>query len=179
MAKTETATLGGGCFWCLDAVYRNLQGVEESVAGYAGGRTKAPTYEAVCAGETGHAEVVQVTFDPDVIPYQEILEVFFSIHDPTTVDRQGNDVGDQYRSVVYTHSPQQEKVARAVIAEFPREEVFEGPIVTQVEPLREFFPAEDYHQDYYARNPHAGYCQAVIRPKLTKFRKKWEAKLKA
>ena len=179
MAKTETATLGGGCFWCLDAVYRNLQGVEDSVAGYAGGRMKAPTYEAVCGGETGHAEVVQVTFDPDVIPFREVLEVFFSIHDPTTVDRQGNDVGDQYRSVIYTHSPEQAKVAREVIAEFTGENVFDGPIVTQVEPLREFFPAEDHHQDYYARNPYAGYCQAVIRPKLTKFRKKWEFKLKA
>ena len=176
---TETATLGGGCVWCLDAVFRNLQGVDEVVAGYAGGRTKHPTYEQVCDGGTGHAEVVQVTFDPAVIGYRDLLEVFFTIHDPTTVDRQGNDVGDQYRSVILTHSAAQEKVAREVIAEFTREEAFDAPIVTQVQPLREFYPAEEYHQDYYARNPWQGYCQAVIAPKLAKFRKKWEARLKA
>lgn len=179
MTRLETATLGGGCFWCLDAVYRNLQGVEEVVAGYAGGKSMDPTYEEVCQGDTGHAEVVQVRFDADVIPYQDVLEVFFTIHDPTTVDRQGNDVGTQYRSVVFTHSQQQERTARQVIARLEDEEVFEGALVTQVEPAPRFFPAEEYHQDYYARNQSAGYCRAVIQPKLAKMRQAWVHRLKA
>ena len=175
----ETATLGGGCFWCLEAVFEQLTGVEKVVSGYAGGHVPRPTYEQVCDETTGHAEVVQVTFDPDVIPYRDLLEVFFTIHDPTTVDRQGNDVGDQYRSVIYTHSPQQEGTAREVIAQLTKEGVHDDPIVTQVEPLKVFYPGEEYHQDYYARNPWAGYCQAVVRPKVAKFRKKWESRLKA
>lgn len=177
--KLETATLGGGCFWCIEAVYQQLQGVESVVSGYAGGEMEDPDYEAVCAGDTGHAEVVQVTFDPAVTPYREILEVFFTVHDPTTPDQQGADVGEQYRSIIFTHSVEQEKVARGIIDELTRDEVFAGPIVTQVQPIPTFYPAEDYHQDYYRTNPGQGYCRAVIAPKLAKFRKKWQHKLNA
>lgn len=179
MARSEVATLGGGCFWCIEAVFNQLQGVESAVSGYAGGTMPDPDYEAVCGGDTGHAEVVQVTFDPQVLSYREVLEVFFTVHDPTTLDRQGADVGSQYRSVIYTHSPEQERIARAIIAEMESEQVWDDPIVTQVEPAPRFYPAEDYHQEYYARNPSQGYCQAVIRPKLAKFRKAWAQKLKA
>ena len=179
MARKELATLGGGCFWCIEAVFNQLQGVESAVSGYAGGTMPDPDYESVCGGDTGHAEVVQVTFDPDLLPYREVLEVFFTVHDPTTRDRQGADVGSQYRSVIYTHSAEQERTARALIAELEAEKVWDDPIVTQVEPAPEFYPAEDYHQEYYARNPSQGYCQAVIRPKLAKFRKAWSQKLKA
>ena len=179
MAKTERATLGGGCFWCVEAVFSQLQGVESAISGYAGGTMPDPDYEAVCGGDTGHAEVVRVTFDPDALSYREVLEVFFSVHDPTTLDRQGADVGPQYRSLIQTHSPEQERTARAVIAELEAEAVWDDPIVTQVEPASTFYPAEDYHQQYYARNPGQGYCQAVIRPKLAKFRKAWAQKLKA
>jgi peptide-methionine (S)-S-oxide reductase len=175
----ETATLGGGCFWCIEAVFQQLQGVEEVVSGYAGGAMPDPDYEAVCEGDTGHAEVVQVRFDPEALSYREVLEVFFTVHDPTTPNRQGADVGEQYRSVVFTHSPEQERQARAIIAEMEAERVFDRPIVTQVQPAPAFYPAEDYHQDYYRRNPAQGYCQAVIRPKLAKFRKNWSQKLKA
>jgi peptide-methionine (S)-S-oxide reductase len=175
----ETATLGGGCFWCIEAVFQQLQGVEEVVSGYAGGTVEDPDYEAVCEGDTGHAEVVQVRFDPKALSYREVLEVFFTVHDPTTPDRQGADVGEQYRSVILTHSPEQEREAKAIIAEMTTEEVFDRPIVTQVEPAGTFYPAEEYHQDYYRRNPAQGYCQAVIRPKLAKFRKNWSQKLKA
>jgi peptide-methionine (S)-S-oxide reductase len=177
--KAETATLGGGCFWCIEAVFNQMQGVEQAISGYAGGHVVNPDYESVCGGATGHAEVVQVTFDPDVLSYREVLEVFFSVHDPTTMDRQGADVGSQYRSVIFTHSPEQEKAAREFIAELEAEKVWDDPIVTQVEPAGTFYPAEDYHQEYYARNPGQGYCQAVIRPKLAKFRKAWSQKLKA
>jgi peptide-methionine (S)-S-oxide reductase len=179
MGKTEKATLGGGCFWCVEAVFNQLQGVESAISGYAGGDVPSPTYEAVCGGDTGHAEVVEVTFDPDLLSYREVLEVFFTVHDPTTIDRQGADVGSQYRSVVFTHSAEQQATARALIAELDAEGVWDGPIVTQVEPAPTFYPAEDYHQEYYARNPGQGYCQAVIRPKLAKFRKAWSAKLKS
>ncbi|MFA5944761.1 MAG: peptide-methionine (S)-S-oxide reductase MsrA [Candidatus Thermoplasmatota archaeon] len=179
MGKTERATLGGGCFWCIEAVFNQLQGVESALSGYAGGSMPNPSYEAVCDGDTGHAEVVQVTFDPDLLSYREVLEVFFTVHDPTTMDRQGADMGSQYRSVIFTHSAEQERVARALIAELDREKVWDDPIVTEVKPAPEFYPAEDYHQEYYARNPGQGYCQAVIRPKLTKFRKAWAPKLKA
>jgi peptide-methionine (S)-S-oxide reductase len=175
----ETATLGGGCFWCIEAVFQQLQGVEEVVSGYAGGAMEDPDYEAVCEGGTGHAEVVQVRFDPKALTYRDVLEVFFTVHDPTTVDRQGADVGEQYRSVVFTHSPEQERAAKAIIAELEAEKAFDRPIVTQVRPAPPFYPAEDYHQDYYRRNPAQGYCQAVIRPKLAKFRKNWSQKLKA
>lgn len=174
----EVATLGGGCFWCLEPVYDDLRGVEDVVSGYAGGEAPNPTYEAVCAGTTGHAEVVQVTFDPAVVPFREILEVFFTIHDPTTLDRQGADVGTQYRSVVFYHSPEQKATAEEVIAELEREKVWDDPIVTQVVPFTEFYPAEAYHQEYYRRNPYQGYCQVVIAPKVAKFRKKYLEKLK-
>jgi peptide-methionine (S)-S-oxide reductase len=178
MARSETATLGGGCFWCIEAVYRNLQGVTSAVSGYAGGSMADPTYEAVCDGDTGHAEVVQVTFDPDLLSYREVLEVFFTVHDPTTLNRQGADVGTQYRSVVFTHSKEQERTVLDLIAELEEEAVWDGHLVTEVLPAPTFYPAEEYHQDYYARNPGQGYCQAVIRPKLAKFRKTWAARLK-
>ena len=175
----ETATLGGGCFWCIEAVFQQLQGVEQVVSGYSGGHVEDPDYEAVCEGSTGHAEVVQVKFDPSRLTYREVLEVFFTVHDPTTPDRQGNDVGTQYRSVIFTHSPEQQRTALDLIEELEREEAWDAPIVTQVQPARAFFPAEDYHQRYYERNPSQGYCQAIIRPKLAKFRKAWSAKLKS
>src|SRR5919201_1068913 len=157
--EREVATLGGGCFWCLDAVYRDVRGIESVVSGYAGGQTPRPTYEQVCSGRTGHAEVVQITFDPQVISYRDLLAVFFTIHDPTTVNRQGADVGTQYRSIVLYHSPEQRDTANAVIQELTRENVWEDPIVTEVEPLTQFYPAEDYHQDYFSNNPNQPYCQ--------------------
>src|SRR5256714_11508980 len=167
---TDTATLAGGCFWCLEAVYDELRGVERVISGYAGGSVPHPTYEQVCSGRTGHAEVVQVTFDPDVISFREILEVFFTIHDPTTLDRQGADVGTQYRSAIFFHSPEQEQTAKDVIAETAAAGIWENPIVTQIEPLTKFYPAEDYHQTYYQRNAGQPYCQVVIAPKVAKFR---------
>ncbi|MBA3889686.1 MAG: peptide-methionine (S)-S-oxide reductase MsrA, partial [Gemmatimonadaceae bacterium] len=156
---TELATLGGGCFWCLDAVYRELRGVEQVTSGYAGGDTPAPTYREVCGGRTGHAEVVQVEFDPAVIPYRHLLDVFFTIHDPTQLDRQGADVGTQYRSVIFTHDAEQERVAREAIESMEAAQVWDAPIVTAVQPLPPFFPAEAYHQDYYQQNPEQGYCK--------------------
>ncbi|HEX2066416.1 MAG TPA: peptide-methionine (S)-S-oxide reductase MsrA [Candidatus Thermoplasmatota archaeon] len=177
MASVEVATLGGGCFWCVEAAFREVRGVLSAVSGYAGGSVADPTYEQVCTGATGHAEVVQVTFDPAQLPYREVLEVFFSIHDPTTPDRQGADAGTQYRSVVFTHTPAQEATARALIAELEAEEVWDDPIVTEVRPAPPFYAAEEHHQRYYERNPWQGYCQAVIRPKLAKFRKAWQHKL--
>lgn len=174
----EVATLAGGCFWCLDAVFRGLQGVEGVVSGYAGGAVPNPSYEAVCTGRTGHAEVVQVTFDPAVIGYRDLLQVFFGIHDPTTLNRQGADVGTQYRSAIYHHSPEQERTARALIAELERDAVFDAPIVTEVAPFTAFYPAEEYHQDYFRRNPGQGYCRAVIAPKVAKFRKEHLERLK-
>jgi peptide-methionine (S)-S-oxide reductase len=175
----EVATLAGGCFWCLEAVFQGLKGVERVVSGYAGGSVPNPSYEAVCTGGTGHAEVVQVTFDPDVLSYRDLLDVFFAIHDPTTLNRQGADVGTQYRSAIYYHSPEQERTARAAIAEIEREAVFDAPIVTEVAPLTVFYPAEEYHQDYFRRNPGQGYCRAVIAPKVAKFRKEHLERLKA
>jgi peptide-methionine (S)-S-oxide reductase len=175
--EREVATLGGGCFWCLDAVYRDVRGVERVVSGYAGGQVAHPTYEQVCSGRTGHAEVAQITFNPQVVSYRELLEVFFTIHDPTTPNRQGADVGTQYRSIVLYHSPEQQATAQAVIAELEAERVWDAPIVTQVEPLQAFYPAEDYHQDYFARNPNQPYCQIVIAPKVAKFRQKYLARL--
>lgn len=170
MAATETATLGGGCFWCLEAVFEQLQGVTQVVSGYAGGTAANPTYEQVCSGRTGHAEVVQVTFDPQVLSYRQLLEVFFAVHDPTTLNRQGADIGTQYRSVVFTHSPEQRQTAEALVAELNRQGVWDRPIVTQVAPLEAFYPAEEYHQGYYRENPQQGYCRVVISPKLAKFR---------
>lgn len=176
--KRETAVLGGGCFWCLEAVFEQLQGVEKVVSGYAGGFVPRPTYEQVCGEGTGHAEVVQVTFDPAVISYRDLLEVFFTIHDPTTPNRQGNDEGTQYRSIVLYADPQQKATAEEVMRTFAREAWGER-IVTEIEPLKEFFPAEAYHQGYYRSNPSQGYCRVVIAPKVAKFRKAWEKRLKA
>ncbi|MFA5861914.1 MAG: peptide-methionine (S)-S-oxide reductase MsrA [Candidatus Thermoplasmatota archaeon] len=175
----EVATLGGGCFWCLEAVFEQLTGVEKVVSGYAGGHLPNPTYELVCSGSTGHAEVVQVTFDPSVITFRELLEVFFTIHDPTTIDRQGDDEGTQYRSVIFAHSPQQEKAAEAVMMEVEAADIWGAPLVTQLVPFTEFFPAEAYHQGYFRRNPTQGYCRATVAPKVAKFRKAWAAKLRA
>lgn len=171
----EIATLGGGCFWCLEAVFESVLGVEKSVSGYAGGQTDNPTYRDVCSGQTGHAEVVQLTFDPEVVPYRRLLEVFFAIHDPTTLNRQGADVGTQYRSVIYFHSPEQEAAAREVVRQWDEAKVFDRPIVTEIAPAPTFFPAETYHQGYYRSHPGEGYCQVVIAPKLAKFRKLFSA----
>ena len=167
----ETATLAGGCFWCLEAVFRRLRGVEQVVSGYAGGHTDRPTYQQVCGGGTGHAEVVQVTFDPSEISYRDLLDVFFGIHDPTTLNRQGGDVGTQYRSAIYHHSPEQQAAAEQAIAEITAAKIWDQPIVTEIAPLTRFFPAEAYHQEYFDRNPDQAYCAAVIAPKVAKFRK--------
>ncbi len=175
----ELATLGGGCFWCLEAVYKELRGVVRVVSGYAGGWVENPNYQQVCEGTTGHAEVVQLTFDPAAVSYRELLEVFFTIHDPTTPDRQGGDVGTQYRSAVFYHSPAQSETAEQVIAEMTAARVWDAPIVTQVVPLETFYPAEDYHQDYFERNPYQPYCRAVVAPKVSKFRKHFLERLKA
>lgn len=176
--RSELATLGGGCFWCLEAVFVEVRGVEQVDSGYAGGAVADPTYEDVCTGRTGHAEVVQLTFDPDVISYRELLEIFFAIHDPTTPNRQGNDVGTQYRSVIFYHSPEQQQTAQEVIGELTESQTFAAPIVTQVVPLDKFYKAETYHQNYFAQNPHQPYCQVVVAPKVTKLRQKFRDKLK-
>ena len=175
----EIATLAGGCFWCLEAVFLEVKGVEQVVSGYAGGHDPNPNYREVCSGGTGHAEVVQVTFDPAVIPYRDVLNVFFSIHDPTTPDRQGHDVGSQYRSAIYTHSVEQDRVAREVIDELTAAAIWSDPIVTEVEAAGTFFPAEAYHQNYFARNPDQPYCRAVVAPKVAKFRKAHLERLRA
>jgi peptide-methionine (S)-S-oxide reductase len=176
--KLEIATLGGGCFWCLEAVFEQLEGVKSVKSGYAGGTVLNPSYEQVCTGTTGHAEVVQVTFDPEKITYRELLEVFFTIHDPTTLNRQGEDVGTQYRSVIFYHTPEQEKVAKEVIEKLEAAGIWNNPIVTELEEYKEFYPAEEYHQEYYRRNRAQPYCQAVITPKLAKLREKYFTKLK-
>ena len=175
---TELATLGGGCFWCLEPVFLSLRGVHRSVSGYAGGHVPNPTYEQVCGKRTGHAEVIQVTFDPAEISYADLLRVFFTMHDPTTPDRQGADAGPQYRSIILTHSDGQAEAARAVKAEIDAAHVWDNPVVTEVVPLTTFYPAEEYHQDYYARNPGNGYCRAVINPKVAKLRKLFSDRLK-
>lgn len=175
----EVALLGGGCFWCLEAVYQELQGVTGVVSGYAGGHVPHPTYEAVCGKETGHAEVVRVTFDPGVISYREVLEVFFATHDPTTKDRQGNDIGPQYRSVIFTMDASQEETARSVIAALEAAQLFDAPIVTEVAPAPVFYPAEDYHQNYYSLHGAQPYCAFVISPKLAKFRKQFASRRRA
>jgi peptide-methionine (S)-S-oxide reductase len=174
----EIATLGGGCFWCLEAVFGDLRGVEKVVSGYSGGEVANPSYNQVCSGGTGHAEVIQITFDPQAISFKEILEIFFTIHDPTTLDRQGADVGTQYRSAIFYHSPEQKRVAEQVIADVDAAKVWGAPVVTEVTPLGEFYPAEEYHQRYYERNPNQPYCQIVIAPKVSKLRKHFLAKLK-
>jgi peptide-methionine (S)-S-oxide reductase len=175
----EVATLAGGCFWCLEAVFDNLQGVEDVVSGYSGGKTANPTYHQVSSGATGHAEVIQITFEPEEISYQDLLEVFFTIHDPTTLNRQGSDVGTQYRSAIFYHSPEQEAIAEQVIAELEAAGIWDDPIVTEIVPFTAFYPAEDYHQEYFTKNPRQPYCQMVVAPKVAKFRKKYMDRLKA
>lgn len=176
-AGFELATLAGGCFWCLEAVYQQLKGVNKVVSGYAGGSVANPTYQQVCTGATGHAEVVQVTFDPVVISYRELLQVFFTIHDPTTLNRQGADVGTQYRSAIFYHSAAQKTTAEAVMAEFTAAGIWDKPIVTELNALEVFFQAEDYHQNYFRNHPSQSYCQVVIAPKVAKFRKQYFEKL--
>ena len=174
----ELATLAGGCFWCLEAVYKELRGVERVVSGYAGGRVENPTYRAVCEGTTGHAEVVQVTFDPREVSFLELLEVFFTIHDPTTLNRQGADVGTQYRSAVFYHTPEQREAAERLIRQFESARVWDAPIVTEVTPLDRFYPAEDYHQEYFQHHRFQPYCLLVVAPKVAKFRKQHLDRLK-
>ena len=174
----EVATLAGGCFWCLEAVFDDLRGVESVESGYAGGDTADPTYQEVCSGTTGHAEVVRVTFDPRAVTFKEILEVFFTIHDPTTLNRQGADVGTQYRSAVFYHTPEQKETAERTIAELDAAKIWGAPIVTEVVPLEKFYEAEDYHQEYFRKNPNQGYCRMVVAPKVAKFRTHFLEKLK-
>ncbi len=170
---TETATLAGGCFWCLEAIYEQLKGVHKVVSGYAGGQVPNPSYQDVCTGATGHAEVVQITYDPQAITFKELLEVFFTIHDPTTLNRQGADVGTQYRSAIFVHDAAQKQTAEEVMAAMAQAGVWPNPIVTQVTALDTFYPAEDYHQGYFRKNPYQGYCRAVVAPKVAKFRAKF------
>ena len=169
----ESATLGGGCFWCLDAVYRQIEGVSQVLSGYAGGDTPDPTYRQVCSEQTGHAEVVQVEFDPKIVTFRQLLEVFFTIHDPTTLNRQGNDTGTQYRSVILYHNAEQKRIAEETIAEFESQKIWRNQIVTELAPLDVFYVAEDYHQDYYTNNPAQGYCRVVVAPKVAKAREKF------
>lgn len=176
--KLETATLAGGCFWCLEAVYEMLRGVEKITSGYAGGHVANPDYYQVCTGTTGHAEVVQIEFDPDEITYQDILDIFFTIHDPTTLNRQGPDTGTQYRSAIFYHSPEQKEIAESTIREVDEEGAWDDPVVTEVVPLDTFYPAEEYHQQYFRRNPNQGYCQVIIAPKVAKARSVFIDRLK-
>lgn len=177
--QKETATLAGGCFWCLEAVYDQLKGVQEVESGYAGGTVKNPTYEQVCTGRTGHAEVVQITYDPSVVSFKDLLDVFFTIHDPTTLNRQGNDTGTQYRSAIFYHTPEQKAIAEQVIADLGKGHLWNNPIVTQVAPLTEYYPAEAYHQEYFVNHGNQPYCRVVIEPKVAKFRKHYLEQLKA
>lgn len=175
-SKTEKAVVGGGCFWCLEAVYENVNGVLDVVSGYSGGRRENPSYEQVCSGATGHAEVVEITFDPAQISYEDILEIFWKIHDPTTLNRQGADVGTQYRSVIFYLNDRQKDIAQKSKKEAQKR--FSSPIVTEISPLKKFWPAEEYHQDYFRKNPYHGYCQAVVSPKVEKFKKEFKEWLK-
>ena len=174
----EIATLGGGCFWCLEGALRQLEGVHSVISGYCGGHVENPDYRSVCEGTTGHVEVVRIEFDPAVIDYRTLLEAFFVIHDPTTRDRQGNDVGTQYRSAIFTHSPEQERIAKELIAELDSQKIWPRPIVTSVAPAPTFWPAEDYHQNYLANNPRQPYCMAIVAPKAAKLREKYRSRLK-
>ncbi len=176
--KLESITLGGGCYWCVEAVYENLRGVQSVVSGFAGGTTVNPSYEEVSSGQTGHAECVQITYDPMVTSLDEIFKVFFSVHDPTTLNRQGADEGTQYRSVIFYQNPQQKKAAQDIIAALQKAKVFDKPIVTKIEPLKKFYKAENYHQDYFAKNPNQPYCQLVVKPKVEKFEKLFKSRLK-
>ena len=177
-ASSEVATLAGGCFWCIEAVYQEIDGVESVVPGYTGGSSINPTYERVSIGKSGHAEAVQVTFDPAKISYREILEIFFSVHDPTTLNRQGADVGTQYRSAIFYHSDNQKTISQEVMKELDKARLWERPMVTQVAPISKFYPAEDYHRDYFKKHPEQAYCQAVISPKVNKLRRQWAKRLK-
>ncbi len=179
MNALETITLGGGCFWCVEAVFDDLQGVTDVVSGYSNGHVVNPDYKQVCDGSTGHAEVIKVTFDPGVIAFNDILNVFFAVHDPTTLNRQGNDTGTQYRSGIYFHTPEQERIAKETIARLNSEQIWDAPIVTEVVAADTFYPAEDYHQEYFKRNPYQGYCMAVVSPKVSKFRLKFAGRLKS
>jgi peptide-methionine (S)-S-oxide reductase len=176
--QLEVATLAGGCFWCLEAVFDELKGVESVESGYSGGHVPNPSYAQVCDDNTGHAEVVRVTFDPQVISYHDLLKVFFTIHDPTTLNRQGNDVGTQYRSAIFYHSPEQKATAEQVIQELTEAHLWDHPIVTELTPFKQFYMAEDYHQEYFKKNPFQGYCRAIIAPKVAKFRQKFVEQLK-
>jgi peptide-methionine (S)-S-oxide reductase len=175
---TELATIAGGCFWCLEAVFQPLKGLEKVVSGYIGGSVPSPSYELVCSGMTGHAEAIQISFDPAVISYRELLELFFAFHDPTTKDRQGPDQGTQYRSAIFVHSPEQRKTAESLIRELDRDKAFHAPIVTETTEAKEFYPAEAYHQNYYNNNPSKGYCQAMISPKMAKLRSRYAERLR-
>ncbi len=177
-STNEVATLGGGCFWCLEAVFEQVEGVLAVRSGYAGGHRPNPTYEQVCTGTTGHAEVVQVDFDPAVLPFEDLLEIFFAIHDPTTPDRQGADVGTQYRSVIFTHSDEQDRKSRILMADLESQKIWDGPLVTQLTQLDQFYPAEKYHEGYFRKNPGQGYCRAVVAPKVAKFRQRFLHRLK-
>ena len=177
-ALSEVATLAGGCFWCIEAVFREIEGVESVISGYTGGTSANPTYQQVCSDKTGHAEAVQVTFDTAKISYREILEILFSIHDPTTLNRQGADTGRQYRSAIFYHSEQQKAIAEQLIGELDKARLWKKPIVTQIAPLDKFYPAEDYHREYFSQHPKQAYCQVVISPKVNKFRKQWAKRLK-
>jgi peptide-methionine (S)-S-oxide reductase len=178
LRRIEVVTLAGGCFWCLEAVFDNLTGVEDVVSGYSGGQMPNPSYQAVCTGRTGHAEVIQVTFDPSRISFHDLLGVFFSIHDPTTLNRQGPDSGTQYRSAIFYHTPEQAETARQLMLDLSQSGIWDHPIVTELTPFTAFYPAEDYHQEYFARNPDQGYCQVIIAPKVAKFRKEHLERLK-
>ena len=178
MIREEVATLAGGCFWCLEAVFKEVKGVQRVLSGYAGGKKMNPTYEEVCSDKTGHAEAVDITYFADMISYREILEIFFTVHDPTTLNRQGNDVGTQYRSVIFYHNEAQKFITEQVIKEINEAHIWNVPIVTEIKPYTIFYSAEEYHRDYFERNPEKAYCQAVIAPKVAEFRKRWEDKLK-
>ena len=179
MSNLETATLAAGCFWCVEAIFDDLKGVEDVVSGYSGGHTENPTYKEVCSETTGHAEVVQIRFDPSELSYKELLQVFFTVHDPTTLNRQGGDIGTSYRSAVFYHSDEQKQIAEETIAEFNAEGIYDNPIVTEVTAFDKFWPAEDYHQEYFANNPNQPYCNAVVAPKVAKFRQKFLSRLKS
>lgn len=178
MAELETATLAAGCFWCVEAVFDDLQGVEDVVSGYSGGHTEDPTYKEVCSETTGHAEVVQIRFDPEVLSFADLLRVYFTVHDPTTLNRQGGDIGSSYRSAIFYHSEAQRETANEIIAEITAEGIYDNPIVTEVTPFDKFWPAEDYHQEYFANNASQPYCAAVVAPKVAKFRQKFVSRLK-
>lgn len=176
--KIEQATLAGGCFWCIESAFNSVQGVASALCGYAGGHTTAPDYKSVCTGTTGHAEVVQVSFDSSNISYRDILEIFFALHDPTQLNRQGNDVGSQYRSAIFYHNPQQKSTAEQIITEIEQQQIWPGPVVTELMPINNYTQAEDYHQDYFSNNPSNRYCNMVVAPKLAKFKQKFASKLK-